>query len=131
MKEVRDGGPEAGNVFSFRLNEDLPHERRVLRYLRQKKQEGQGSIRKVVVDALLQAIENEQRIAEIAEMQRRTLDILERLENGGIVLSSNGDGTGIAKPNGDTALTEEFKNGLRKIARPMLKLDELDIDDSL
>ena len=124
-----NGGPEAGRNFSFRLNKDLPHERRALQYLQKKLQGEEGGVRKVVVDALLLAADNDRQLDEIAEMQRRALTILERFESGSIVVRDNGVGIEQEQEEEGAALTEEFKAGLRKIARPVLKLDELSFED--
>ena len=124
-----NGHSEKGYVFTFRLNPDLPHENKALRYLLRKKNENEGGTRKVVGDALLLAAENEQQLQEIAEMQRRALSILERLESGSIVVNSNGGSEQQPEEEEGAALTEEFKAGLLKIARPKLRLEELAIED--
>lgn len=112
--------PDANStVVSFRLNETDQREKRAMEYIARQMAEGKKK-RAIIVDALLAADQSDHLIKQMAEMQRQSLDILQKLENGAITVNS---GDTSAEPSGQ-GLPEDFKAGLRKLARPVVRLDE-------
>lgn len=108
--------PEAASKpIAIRLNPKNPRESRALEVLAR-----YGDNRRAIVEGLLCLDDRDQRLDEVASMQREALDILQKLENGTIQMSS-GPGQPEQAPE---ELANSFKVGLKKLARPIRRIDE-------
>ena len=116
-----DDLPDANSVVvSFRLSANDPRERRAMEYILRQHQESGLKKRTIIVNALLAAAENDRRLQQLIDIQSQSLDILQKLESGTLTVKSGDGGPG---ETGET-LGENFKEGLRKLARPVVKFEE-------
>lgn len=105
---------EDNKPIAIRLNRKNPREARALDVLAR-----YGDNRRAITDALICLDEKDQRLEELAAMQRLSLSILQKIESGAVSFSSGQQDTSEAN-----TLSDDFKAGLKKLARPVVRLED-------